>query len=97
MPFLRNWLINGERSGNIQSIILGAILVMASVQVFAMAFVADLIASHRLVTQRVNERVRRIELHLGVAPSHYLAPEAGASASEATDSVGSSVDVGATS
>jgi glycosyltransferase involved in cell wall biosynthesis len=75
LPFLRNWIIEGDRSGNLQSIILGAILVMAGVQVFAMAFVADLIAGHRLVTQRVNERVRRLELHLGVAPSHYLEPD----------------------
>lgn len=72
VPFFSNWILNGERGGNLQSIVLGAILVMAAVQVFALAFVADLIASHRLVTQRVNERVRRIELHLGVAPSHYL-------------------------
>lgn len=72
IPFFRNWIVNGDRGGNLQSIILGAILVMAAVQVFALAFVADLIASHRLVTQRVNERVRRLELHLGVAPSHYL-------------------------
>lgn len=98
LPFLRNWLINGERSGNIQSIILGAILVMSSVQVFAMAFVADLIASHRLVTQRVNERVRRIELHLGVAPSHYLEPEvAPVSSGDPTSPDTSAVDVGATS
>lgn len=76
VPFFRNWIVNGERSGNLQSIILGAILVMAAVQVFALAFVADLIAGHRLVTQRVNERVRRLELHLGVEPSHYLDLEA---------------------
>ena len=72
VPFFRNWIVNGERSGNLQSLILGAILVMSAVQVFALAFVADLIAGHRLVTQRVNERVRRLELHLGVGPSHYL-------------------------
>src|SRR5919106_214769 len=35
------------------------------------AALADLIASHRIVTQRTLERVRRIELELGVAPSHY--------------------------
>ena len=94
VPFFRNWIVNGDRSGNLQSIILGAILVMAAVQVWAMAFVADLIAGHRLVTQRVNERVRRIELHLGVAPSHYLEAEADTSPSGADVAP---VDVGSTS
>ena len=32
---------------------------------------ADLMASTRVVSQRTLERVRRIELTLGVAPSHY--------------------------
>jgi len=30
-------------------------------------------ASHRVVSQRTLERVRRIELVLGVPPSHYVA------------------------
>ena len=72
LPFLNGWIINGDRSGHVQSIILGAILFMAAIQVFVLAFVADLIAGHRLVTQRVFERVRRLEIESGVEPSHYL-------------------------
>ena len=72
MPFVTDWVFNGNSSGHLQSIILGAMLFTASLQVAAMAFVADLIASHRLVTQRALERIRRVELAIGVGPSHYL-------------------------
>jgi glycosyltransferase involved in cell wall biosynthesis len=71
-PFLWDWLVNGRRAGHLQSIILGGVLLMAALQVFALGVLADLIASHRVVTQRTLERVRRIELELGVAPSHYV-------------------------
>jgi glycosyltransferase involved in cell wall biosynthesis len=71
-PFLWDWLVNGRRAGHLQSIILGGVLFMAALQVFALGVLAGLIASHRVVTQRTLERVRRIELELGVAPSHYV-------------------------
>jgi hypothetical protein len=63
--------VHDDRSGHLQSIVLGGVLLVAAVQVFALGVIADLIASHRVVTQRTLERVRRIELELGVAPSHY--------------------------
>ena len=40
-------------------------------RVFALGVIADLMAANRDVTQRALERVRRIELQLGVPPSHY--------------------------
>jgi glycosyltransferase involved in cell wall biosynthesis len=70
-PFLWDWIVHGDRSGHLQSIVLGGVLLVAAVQVFALGVLADLIASHRVVTQRTLERVRRVELELGVAPSHY--------------------------
>jgi glycosyltransferase involved in cell wall biosynthesis len=70
-PFLWDWLINGRRDGHLQSVILGGVLTVAALQVFALGVLADLISSHRVVTQRTLERVRRIELELGVPPSHY--------------------------
>jgi glycosyltransferase involved in cell wall biosynthesis len=81
-PFLHSWLVQGDRSGNLQSIVLGALLTMASLQVFTLGVLADLISSHRNVTQRTLERVRRVELHLGVPPSHYEsgAPQGGSAA-----------------
>ncbi len=33
--------------------------------------IGDLLAAQRVMTQRTFERVRRIELQLGVEPSHY--------------------------
>ncbi len=70
-PFLWDWVVHGDRSGHLQSIVLGGVLLVAAGQVFALGVLADLIATHRVVTQRTLERVRRIELELGVAPSHY--------------------------
>ena len=70
-PFLWDWLVHGDRTGHLQSIVLGGVLLLASVQVFALGVLADLIAAHRMVSQRTLERVRRIELELGVEPSHY--------------------------
>jgi glycosyltransferase involved in cell wall biosynthesis len=71
MPFLADWILNGDRSGHIQSLILGAVLVIAAVQVFALGVVGDALAGQRVMAQRLFERVRRVELALGVKPSHY--------------------------
>jgi glycosyltransferase involved in cell wall biosynthesis len=70
-PFLWGWLVHGERSGHLQSIVLGGVLLVASVQTFALGVIADLIRAHRVVSQRTLERVRRVELQLGVEPTHY--------------------------
>jgi glycosyltransferase involved in cell wall biosynthesis len=70
-PFLYDWIVHGDRSGHLQSIVLGGVLLIASIQAFALGVIADLISAHRIVSQRTLERVRRIELELGVEPSHY--------------------------
>ena len=71
MPFLLDWIINGDSTGHIQSLILGAVLFIAAVQLVALGVIGDLLAGQRVMTQRVFERVRRVELALGVEPSHY--------------------------
>jgi glycosyltransferase involved in cell wall biosynthesis len=71
LPFLIDWIFNGDSSGHIQSLILGAVLFIAAVQLFALGVIGDLLAGQRVMTQRVFERVRRVELALGVPPSHY--------------------------
>jgi len=71
MPFLIDWIFNGDNSGHIQSLILGAVLFIAAIQLFALGVIGDLLAGQRVMTQRVFERVRRVELKLGVEPSHY--------------------------
>src|ERR1700749_2134991 len=48
----------------------------------ALGVIGDLLAAQRTLSQRTFERVRRIELQLGVEPSHY---ERGAPAAEKKD------------
>jgi glycosyltransferase involved in cell wall biosynthesis len=69
-PFLVDW-ISGDGGGHLQSIVLGAVFFISAVQLFALGVIADLIGSHRTVSQRTLERVRRVELALHVPPSHY--------------------------
>ncbi len=71
LPFLIDWIFNGDSSGHIQSLILGAVLFIAALQLMALGVIGDLLAGQRVMTQRVFERVRRVELSLGVEPSHY--------------------------
>jgi glycosyltransferase involved in cell wall biosynthesis len=77
-PFLADWILNGDSSGHVQSLILGAVLAIAAVQVFALGVIGDSLAGQRVMTQRALERIRRVELNLGIEPSHY---ERGAPAS----------------
>ena len=74
-PFLYDWIVNGDRSGHIQSIVVGAMLGVAALQVFVLAIVADMLRNQRVVSQRTLERIRRLELAQGVAPSNYLDPD----------------------
>jgi glycosyltransferase involved in cell wall biosynthesis len=71
LPFLVDWIFNGDSEGHVQSLILGAVLFIAAVQLLALGVIGDLLAGQRVMTQRVFERVRRTELALGVKPSHY--------------------------
>jgi glycosyltransferase involved in cell wall biosynthesis len=75
MPFLIDWIFHGDSTGHVQSLILGAVLFIAAVQTFALGVVGDILAGQRVITQRVFERVRRVELELGVRPSHYEGDE----------------------
>jgi glycosyltransferase involved in cell wall biosynthesis len=61
----------GEGEGHVQSLILGSTLMIIAVQLVALGVVADILAASRTLQQRTLERVRRVELTLGVEPSHY--------------------------
>ena len=63
--------MQGDGAGHVQSLILGAVLFNAAMVLGAMGVLGDLLSAQRITLQRVFERVRRIELELGVAPSHY--------------------------
>ncbi|MFN2617109.1 MAG: glycosyltransferase family 2 protein [Thermoleophilaceae bacterium] len=65
------FLFSGEGHGHIQSLILGATLFIVAVQLAALGVVSDILAGSRVLQQRILERVRRVELQLGVEPSHY--------------------------
>jgi glycosyltransferase involved in cell wall biosynthesis len=70
-PFLLDWILHGDRTGHIQSLILGAVLALMAVQMFGLGVVGDALAGQRVIAQRTFERVRRLELAAGIAPSHY--------------------------
>jgi glycosyltransferase involved in cell wall biosynthesis len=61
----------GNGKGHVQSLILGAVLFIAAIVLWALGVIGDLLAAQRVMTQKSFERIRRIELQLGVAPSHY--------------------------
>jgi glycosyltransferase involved in cell wall biosynthesis len=63
--------VQGDGDGHIQSLILGAVLANAAVVLAALGIIGDLLSGQRIMLQRVFERVRRVELELGVEPSHY--------------------------
>jgi glycosyltransferase involved in cell wall biosynthesis len=65
------FLISGQGSGHVQSLILGSTLFIVAVQLAALGVVGDILAGSRVLQQRILERVRRVELQVGVEPSHY--------------------------
>ncbi len=58
-------------TGHVQSLIAGAVLFIAAMLLGALGVIGDLLDAQRTLSQRTFERVRRIELQLGVEPSHY--------------------------
>ena len=63
--------IDGDGAGHVQSLILGAVLFNAALLLGALGVLGDLMQANRVMQQRTFERVRRIELQLGIPPSHY--------------------------
>jgi glycosyltransferase involved in cell wall biosynthesis len=56
---------------HIQELIAGGVLFNAAMLLGALGVIGDLLDAQRTLSQRTFERVRRIELQLGVEPSHY--------------------------
>jgi glycosyltransferase involved in cell wall biosynthesis len=65
------FFIQGDGAGHVQSLILGAVLFNAAMVLGAMGVLGDLLSGQRITLQRIFERIRRVELELGVPPSHY--------------------------
>ncbi len=68
--FFVSW-VQGDGAGHVQSLIFGAVLFNAAVVMAALGVIGDLMHAQRIMSQRIFERVRRIELQLDVPPSHY--------------------------
>ncbi len=76
--FLVTFFEHGGHSGHVQSLIFGAVLFIAAMLLGALGVIGDLLAAQRTLSHQTFERVRRIELQLGIEPSHYepgAAPE----------------------
>jgi glycosyltransferase involved in cell wall biosynthesis len=71
LRFAYAYVVQGEGAGHVQSLILGAVLFNTAALLFALGIIGDQLNGQRVLTQRTLERVRRVELQLGVAPSHY--------------------------
>ena len=65
------YFAEGKGSGHVQSLIAGAVLFNAAMLLASLGVIGDLLDAQRTLSQRTFERVRRIELQLGVEPSHY--------------------------
>jgi hypothetical protein len=63
--------LQGDGAGHVQSLILGAVLFNAATVLAALGVIGDLLSGQRITLQRIFERIRRVELELGVPPSHY--------------------------
>ena len=72
--FLYYFATNGGR-GHVQSLILGSALLVIAVQLAALGVLADALAAMRVLLQRSLERIQRLELKLGIEPSHYESAE----------------------
>jgi glycosyltransferase involved in cell wall biosynthesis len=75
--FLYFLVVDGTSRGHIQSLLLGAVLFNAAMVLGALGVLGDLLYAQRVLAQRTLERVRRIELAVGVAPSHYERGDSG--------------------
>jgi glycosyltransferase involved in cell wall biosynthesis len=66
-----SFFLQGDGGGHVQSLILGAVLFNAAMVLTALGVLGDLLSGQRITLQRIFERIRRVELELGVPPSHY--------------------------
>ena len=57
------FVLNGQGSGHIQSVVLAAVLLIVGLQVFLIGLVADLIGFNRKILEEVLYRIRRAEMN----------------------------------
>ena len=69
--FVIDFISRGGHAGHVQLLIAGSVLFNTAMLFGALGVIGDLLDAQRMLSQRTFERVRRIELQLGVEPSHY--------------------------
>ncbi|MGO9902286.1 MAG: glycosyltransferase family 2 protein [Solirubrobacteraceae bacterium] len=69
--FIVTFIQHPQISGHVQSLIIGSVLFNAAMLLGALGVIGDLLDAQRTLSQRTFERVRRVELALGIPPSHY--------------------------
>ena len=78
VPLFYDWIVNGDRSGHMLSIMTSAALFIGGMQMLVLGVVADLTAGNRTVLRETLERIRLIELHIGTPPveemTHRIPP-----------------------
>ncbi|HET9720604.1 MAG TPA: glycosyltransferase family 2 protein [Solirubrobacteraceae bacterium] len=91
--FIVKFISAGGHAGHVQLLIAGAVLFNAAMLLGALGVIGDLLDAQRTLSQRTFERVRRIELRLGVGPSHYEpAPGGGGEGDRRTPADGTGAD-----
>jgi glycosyltransferase involved in cell wall biosynthesis len=74
MRFVYYFARDPDYSGHIQSLILASICIVVGAQILIFGMLGSLVRANRLLLQDVRTRVRRLELHAGVARSDEPAP-----------------------
>ena len=62
-------------TGHVQSLIIGGVLLIFAAQLAVLGVVADLVRANRVLAERSLQRLRKIELQLGVSPDSLAADQ----------------------
>lgn len=73
--FLWFYFTESGPTGHVQSLVLGAALLIVAFLLVMLGIIGDLLRSNRILTERALHRIRHIELALGVAPDVSLEDE----------------------
>ncbi len=70
--FLWHYVESPGPTGHVQSLVLGAALLIVAFLLVMLGIISDLLRSNRILTERALHRIRHIELALGVPPEKSL-------------------------
>jgi hypothetical protein len=64
-------------TGHVQSLVVGAVLLVFALQLAVLGILGDLLRANRVLIERTLHRVRRVELEVGVRPDTLAGEEIG--------------------